>query len=1090
MAGRKEYELLFKLKAALGSNFNSSFQTAMNSTKQLQNTMSKINSTSGKIDSFKRQSEAVAKNKEKLTELNAEHERLQREMAQTEQPSEALKKQFERNQNQIERTTNSIADQERRLGQLGGELRDAGVNTERLEESNQKLARSYAAIQKNQEALAKITASQQRNKEAIANTKRELAGTVGVITAIGAAIYAGPVKKAQEFEAQMSAVKAISGANAKEMILLAEKAKEMGATTKFTAVESGQALEYMAMAGWKTNAMVDGLPGVMNLAAASGEELALVSDIVTDALTAFGLQASDSAHFADVLAKASASSNTNVSMLGGSFSYVAPIAGAMKYSIEDIGVALGLMANQGIKAEKAGTALRGMLTRLAKPPKQARDALDDLGISIANADGTVKPFQQTMKDLRAKFAGLTEEQKIQYAASIAGQEAMSGMLAIVNSSDADFEKLTKDINNANGAAAEMAAIKLANYDGQMKLLMSAFEGLQLAVGEALLPSLTEGIKKITQVVTKITEFANANPELTKTILKVAAGLGAFKLATLTAKLGFLELKGGALAVQKVFTLFRGRAAVAGVEAMGLSGRLRNAGAGLKNYFGNIKNAFGGVSAAIKNTFIGGKLSNMFAGFGNVFKGIGGKILGVLTWIGAKIAKIFGGVGAKIAAGPLGKIAMLIAKPFIGIGKLMGPLFHLGAAILAPFSGIFAAIFPVFAVVTLIIAAIQILGKNMGKVRDIVGKTFGEAGLAIFDKLVGVITKIGDTIKSVFSESGLNAIKAFIDKTFGKNPLLANFLKSIVDVFGTIGNIVGQFIGFVETSVVPVLERIIKFVVETLLPIIAQKLTEWLPVIANILQGLWTIIQGVLSVVMEGISFILPIIENIVTGVLHTIGEVIGGLLTAISGIIDFVTGVFTGNWEQAWNGVKDIFVGIFQSLGGLLKAPLNAVISIVNGVVEAINKVGFDVPDWVPGIGGKEFRINVPKIPMFAKGTNFTPDTFIAGEKGAELITGAKGRKVFTAAQTGQIFNNINRYNETSIKLRPETTERVTAPRLKMVVNDSLSVTVYNQPTIEVTGDRPADLDAKLEANNRKLVALIEGKIASKKRDEKRLNYE
>ena len=243
--------------------------------------------------------------------------------------------------------------------------------------------------------------------------KKGLKGlTVATGTAMASLATLGgyAVKVGSDFESGMSKVQAISGATGEEIDKLTEKAKEMGAKTKFSASESAEAFQYMAMAGWKTEDMLNGIEGIMNLAAASGEELASVSDIVTDALTAFGLQAKDSAHFADVLARASSNSNTNVGLMGETFKYVAPLAGSMKYSVEDTAVAIGLMANAGIKGSQAGTALRSMLTRLVKPPKEAAVALDKLNVSAKNSDGTMKPLSQTMQELRVKFANLSESQ--------------------------------------------------------------------------------------------------------------------------------------------------------------------------------------------------------------------------------------------------------------------------------------------------------------------------------------------------------------------------------------------------------------------------------------------------------------------------------------------------------------------------------------------------------------------------------------------------------------------------------------------------------------------------------------------------------
>lgn len=329
-------------------------------------------------------------------------------------------------------------------------------------------------------------------------------------------VGAAAVKTATDFEAGMSEVKAISGATGSEFDALRDKAIEMGAKTKFSASDSADAFKYMAMAGWDASQMMDGIAGIMDLAAASGEDLATTSDIVTDALTAFGLQASDSAHFADVLAQASSKSNTNVGLMGETFKYVAPVAGALGYSIEDTAVAIGLMANSGIKGSQAGTALRSTITRLAKPVGEAEKAVNDLGISMTNADGTMKPLGQTMVELREKFAGLTEEQKAQYAAMLAGQEGMSGLLAIVNASDEDFQKLTDEINNANGAAEDMASVMMDNTAGAIEQLKGALESAGILIGEKLTPYIRQLAEWITGLVEK---FNNLSAEQQDQIVK-------------------------------------------------------------------------------------------------------------------------------------------------------------------------------------------------------------------------------------------------------------------------------------------------------------------------------------------------------------------------------------------------------------------------------------------------------------------------------------------------------------------------------------------------------------------------------------------
>ncbi len=307
------------------------------------------------------------------------------------------------------------------------------------------------------------------------------AAAVGALGAAGVAV----IKVGSDFEAAMSEVQAISGATGSDLEKLSDAAKEMGATTKFSASESAEALKYMAMAGWDTEEMLNGLPGVINLAAASGEALGTVSDIVTDAMTAFGLSTEETSRFVDVLAQTANKSNTNVAMLGESFQYVAPVAGALGFSIEDTAVALGLMANSGIKASQAGTSLRTLFTNLTNPVGQSAKAIEALGISIQNSDGSMKSFSEIMGDLRGEFSKMTEAEKAQYAAMLAGQEGMSGLLAIVNASDSDFQDLAASIAQSNGAAEEMAQTMQNNLQGSITSFRSAAEGLGIAIYEGI-----------------------------------------------------------------------------------------------------------------------------------------------------------------------------------------------------------------------------------------------------------------------------------------------------------------------------------------------------------------------------------------------------------------------------------------------------------------------------------------------------------------------------------------------------------------------------------------------------------------------------
>ena len=309
------------------------------------------------------------------------------------------------------------------------------------------------------------------------------------------------------FEATMSKVKAVSGATAEQMELLNAKAKEMGATTKFTASEAGDAFTYMAMAGWDAEQMLDGIGGIMALSAADGLDLATTSDIVTDALTAFGLQAKDSAHFADVLATASSSANTNVEMLGESFKYVAPVAGAMKYSVEDVSLALGLMANASVKGSMAGTSLKTALANMAAPTDKMAGVMDKYGISLTDTQGNMKTLRQVMDNIRRSMGSLSEAEQTAAASHLFGKEAMAGMLAIVNASEEDYQKLTEAIDNADGAAQAMSDTMLDNLAGSMTLLQSAADGVKLSIGERLKPHLQRFITWLTAKMPEIEKAA-------------------------------------------------------------------------------------------------------------------------------------------------------------------------------------------------------------------------------------------------------------------------------------------------------------------------------------------------------------------------------------------------------------------------------------------------------------------------------------------------------------------------------------------------------------------------------------------------------
>ncbi|NJH82115.1 phage tail tape measure protein [Staphylococcus hyicus] len=354
---------------------------------------------------------------------------------------------------------------------------------------------------------------------------------------VSAPIVAGfgaAVKKSIDFDDSMRKVKATSGATGSEFQQLRDKALEMGAKTKFSASESADALNYMALAGWDTKDMLVGIDGVMQLAAASGEDLGQVSDIVTDSLTAFGMKAKDSGHFADVLAQTSSKANTDVRGLGEAFKYAAPVAGALGYTVEDTSIAIGLMSNAGIKGEKAGTALRTMFTNLSKPTGDMKKKMDELGISITDSNGNMLPMRDVMDQLRGKFKNLSKEQQANAASTIFGKEAMSGALAIINASDEDYQKLTKSIDGSKGAANRMSKEMEGGIGGSLRQMKSAIESLAISIGDVMAPY----IKKLAEWVSHAASKLNEMPKGTQKIV-VGLGLVAAAIGPLLVTLGVM-----------------------------------------------------------------------------------------------------------------------------------------------------------------------------------------------------------------------------------------------------------------------------------------------------------------------------------------------------------------------------------------------------------------------------------------------------------------------------------------------------------------------------------------------------------------------
>ena len=673
------------------------------------------------------------------------------------------------------------------------------------------------------------------------------------------------VKVTSDFESAMSKVSAISGATGGDLDALNKKAQEMGAKTKFSATESAEAFTYMAMAGWKTEDMLSGIDGIMSLAAADGLDLATTSDIVTDALTAFGLSASDSGHFADVLAKASSNANTNVSMLGESFKYAAPVAGALGYSAEDTAIALGLMANAGIKGSQGGTALRGSLTRLIKPTDDAAALMEQYGLSMTNADGSMKSLGEVMNMLRDKLGGLTEAEQAQVAAQIFGQEAMSGMLAIINASDSDYAKLTDAIYDADGAAQQMADTMLDNLSGQLTLLKSALEGLAIQFGEILMPYIKQFVTWLQNLTQKLQELT---PEQKEQIVKwaaIAAAIGPvlMVLGKLTSSVG------------SIITTF---------------GKIPGAIAKAKSAFTAVSAAIGGISAPV--VAVVAVIGVLIAAFANLWK--------TNEEFRNKMTAIWNGIKSKFESFAQGIVDRLNALgfDFENFGEVVKAIWDGFCSLLAP---IFEGVFNQISV---------ILGSVLG------------ALTGIFDVFIGIFTgnwdqawqgvketfgAVWDLIKGTF-ESWTIAFKGIADTVLGWfgttwDETWSNIKQFFVDTWDGITTFFSNVTNAIKTAVSSFITTIINFFVQ-----LPGKIRQHLNSAINSCKT-WVTQMG-----QKGREAIDTLLGNIASAASN-----IGSKVASIGS--DIVNGVWSGIQNAAsWFGdqVSGFFSGIVDGVKSVL----------------------------------------------------------------------------------------------------------------------------------------------------------------------------
>lgn len=698
------------------------------------------------------------------------------------------------------------------------------------------------------------------------------------------------VKTTSDFESAMSKVSAISGATGSDLDALNQKAQEMGAKTKFSATESAEAFTYMAMAGWKTEDMLQGIDGIMALAAADGLDLATTSDIVTDALTAFGLSADDSGHFADVLAAAASNANTNVSLLGESFKYAAPVAGALGYSAEDTAIALGLMANAGIKGSQGGTALRSSLSRLIKPTDDAAALMEQYGLSMTNADGSMKSLGEVMEMLRTKMGGLSEAEQAQAAATLFGQEAMSGMLAVINASDSDYEKLTSAIYGADGAAQQMADTMLDNLSGQLTLLKSALEGLAIQFGEILMPYIKQFVQWLQNLVQKLQEMT---PEQKEQIVKWAA---------FAATIGPVLLAVGKL--------------VTGIgNVISVFGKLKTAIPAVKGALVAVKGAIAGISAPVVAVVaVIGTLVAAFATLWKTNEEFRNKITAIWNQIKGTFDKLCQGIVDR-----LNKLGF----DFENIGEVLKAIWKGFCNFLAPiFEGVFQNIANTFDTIVNVILGIL----------DFFIAIFTGDWEGAWDAIKGIFESIWNGIVAWFQNIG-NTLLGILDAICGWfGTTWDNTWNSIKQFFVDIWNSIVSFF----TNIIDTIKTSVSNFVTTIINFFAQLPTN----IANFITNAWnSVVTWATNMVNKAREMGTNFINNVVSFFTQLPGKIQQFISSALNNVTTWVSNMASKAREAGSQFINNV-VSFIQQLPGKIKQFLDSAINNLRTWVTQMGQKG------------------------------------------------------------------------------------------------------------------------------------------------------
>lgn len=846
------------------------------------------------------------------------------------------------------------AKQQLENGDLGQDKYDA-LQREIIE-TEQELRRLQEEAASTSVALSKIDQAGKK-MEAFGDSVTSAGQKIMPASMAVAGLGAAAVKTAADFDTSMSKVAAVSGATGDDLDALRDKAREMGAKTKFSASEAADAMNYMAMAGWKTGDMLEGIEGIMNLAAASGEDLATTSDIVTDALTAFGLTAQDSGHFADILAAASSNANTNVAMMGETFKYCAPIAGALGFSAEDTAEAIGLMANAGIKSTQAGTALRTIMNNLSGEVKITGSALGEVTIATTNADGSMRDLSDILSDCRGAFSQLSESEQAAAAEALVGKNAMSGFLALMNAGEGDIEKLSSAIDSCsdtfvktvdgaiipmsqaleegvewieeyNGVSEKMAAVMQDNLGGQLTILKSQIQELAISFGEMLMPAIRAIVSKVQAFVDKLNNMSESQRKAVLTIGLIIAALGPLLviLGTVISRVG--------VAMQGFVKL------ATGVKKLGVAVK---AGTGI---FGKLGAALGGISAPVLAVIA--VIAVLVAAFKHLWD--------TNEEFRNAITAIWNGIVSKIQAFCQGIVDRLNALGF-EFGSIVDVLKSL-------WDGLCQFLAPVFE------AAFSVVSTVLGSVLNVI--------TGLLDVFIGLFTgnwsQLWDGVKEIFS-GVWDAVTGLFDTAL-------NLLKSLAEVvFGWFGTTWES----VWTGIKSFFETI------------------WNGIVA-FFTGIWNTIVSTVTAQINAVKTVVTTVFNAVKATATTIWN---GIKTAISTVVDGIKSKVSSAFESVkntatslFNGIKSTATSVWNGIKTAIVTPIEAARDKIRSALNAVSGFFSGLKLQLPHIKLPHFRvsgtlsISPPSVPhlsidWYKEGGIMTKPT-VFGMNGSALMAGGE----------------------------------------------------------------------------------------------------